>query len=224
MKLVLQQLPTLRGSARARLLAPDAAASLLSLEKDTGGLVYVDIWRDAVASLLSRRLRKTSQLPSYSPHNYGFAVDLDVKAILDEKKILYEDLIYIMKKRGWFCHRRDGDGTKHEAGHFNYLGDLGERFIVKTTFDPATWQRPAEERIYELYGKEFQISLQTAQGLLTKAGFYNGETTETIDAYTREAILAFQRAWDLVEDGQMSMSFCRCLVFVTADRQVRPSG
>ena len=204
-------------------LAPDAAASLQSLERDTGGLVYLDIWRDPVASLLARRTRRGTQTLGYSTHGWGLAVDLDVATILDEKKISYETLLYIMKKRGWYCHRRDGYEGRPEAEHFNFLGDLAEKYLVKTTQDPTTWGRPAEERIYERHGTAFQVALPEVQERLAKIGLYCGEFTGQLDQYTREAILAFQRAYDLVEDGPASMSLCRALVFVTVDREYKPA-
>jgi hypothetical protein len=203
-----------------KFLAPDAATSLLTLEKDTGGLVYKDMWRDSVDSLLATRTRKTSQSPGYSTHGYGLAFDLDLKTVLDEKKISYEDLLYILKKRGWLCHRRDGDGSRHEAEHFNYLGDLSEKYLVKTTLNPTTWQRPAEEVIYERYGKNFQIDVRAVQLLLSQINFFTGPITAQLDQYTREAILAFQRAWNLVEDGTASPSLCRVLTFVTAEKDM----
>jgi len=224
MKLVLQQLPPgLRGPARQKLLAPDAAASLESLEKDTDGLDYLDVYRDPVACLLARRTRKGSQLPGYTSHGYGMSIDLDIKKILEERKISYETLLYVLKKRGWFCHRRDGDPNGREAEHFNYLGDLGEKYLLRCTLDPTTWSRAAEERIYEKYGTHFQVDLPTCQRLLARAGFYTGEFTGTLDPYTREAVMAFQRAWDLVEDGTVGPTFCRVLVYITCEVERLPA-
>ncbi len=223
MKLALQQLPaTVRGPARMKLLAPDAAAALLKIEEDTDGLIYNDFWRDGVASLVSIRLRKTSNLPSYSSHNYGLALDLDLEAVLMEKGITYETLLYIMKKRGWYCHRRDGRGDLPEANHFNFLGEKGEDYILKTTMDPTTWGRPGEARIHERYGDKFTLDTRTVQTLLARAGLYVGPITGAVDLYTREAVMAFQRAWDLVEDGLLSIAFCRALAFVTAGLEISP--
>lgn len=204
-------------------LAPDAAASLLAIEKDTDGLVYTDMWRDPLSSLLNRRTKRTSQLPGYSPHNYGLAVDLDVKTILEEKKIRYEDLLRILRKRGWVCHRRDGLLDEPESDHFNYLGELAEKYLVKCTMDPASWSNAAEMRIWERFGKDFQIELRDVQILLTKLRFYTGQITGTRDLYTREAILAFQRAWDLVQSGAPDMSTCRVLVYIMAERELSPA-
>lgn len=223
MKLVLQQLPTsTRGTIRMPYLAPDAAAALLAVERDTDGLIYMDMWRDPMASLLARRTSRTSQLPGYSSHNYGLAVDLNVKAILDEKKIRYEDLLRIMKKRGWVCHRRDGQGDLNEANHFNFLGEYAEKYLVKCTMDPTTWQIAAELRIWERFGHEFQIDLKMVQVLLAKLKFYAGPVTGQKDQYTREAILAFQRAWDLIHSGSNDMTTCRALVVICAERELVP--
>ncbi len=223
MKLVLQQLPpTIKGPARMKYLAPDAAVSLEALERDTDGLDYLDFYQDPIAELAVRRLRRGSALPGYGPHGYGISVDLDVKSILTKKHITYETLLYIMKKRGWYCYRRDGDENGIEAEHFNYLGDLAERYLLRCTLDPTTWSRPAEERIYERYGEQFQVDLPTCQVLLAKLKLYQGEFSGQLDPYTREAIMAFQRCWDLVQDGIASPSLCRVLAFIAADRELRP--
>jgi hypothetical protein len=223
MKLVLQQLPsTLRGTARMKLLAPDAAESLLKLEKDTGGLVYADMWRDAVSSLLAKRTRRATQIPGYSSHNYGMGLDLDVKTILSEKKIRYEDLLHVMKKRGWYCHRRDGLDGQVDSDHFNFLGDAANQYLVKCTQDPITWDNAIEQRIFDKYQNDFQLSTKQAQELLAKIGFYAGESSGAGDLYTREAVMAFQRAWDLIENGLTDTTLCRVLAFVTAEKEFRP--
>src|SRR5688500_12568851 len=95
---------------RMRFLHPEAAESLVGLEGDTGGFVYSDIYRSAESSLAARRIKRGVQRPGYSGHNYGFSVDLDIEEIMRTKKILYRDIIHLMQKRGWYCHRRDGSG------------------------------------------------------------------------------------------------------------------
>lgn len=221
MKLMLQQLPNVKGEVRQPLLAPEAALALVAVEKDTDGLVYTDMWREPVASLLARRTRRGSQLPGYSSHNYGLAVDLNVKSILIQKKIRYEDLLWIMKKRGWFCHRRDGQGDMPESDHFTFLGEKSEKYLAKCSQDPTTWQTPAEIRIWELYSNDFQLTTEEVSVRLVKMGFLS-EPTKKRDIYMREAILAFQRAWDLTETGSPDMTLCRVLSFVTAEREVLP--
>jgi len=216
MKLVLHQL-SVRGSVRSPYLSPEAALALLALEKDTGGLIYTDMWRDPMSSLLARRTRHNTQLPGYSTHNFGLSLDLNVKAILEQKKIRYEDLLRIMKKRGWYCYRRDGLETWPEGDHFDYLGMAAQKYLERTTMDPASWSLPGEMRIWELYGQYFSLSMKEVQEHLTKLRFFYGTITGKNDQYTREAILAFQRAWDLIQTGMPDISTCRVLTFVTAE-------
>lgn len=219
MKLVLHQLPKVRGTVRDPYLAPDAALAFMAIEQDTDGLIYKDLYRDPTSSLLVRRLHRKSQLPGYSAHNYGLAVDLDVNAILEEKKIRYEDLLYIMKKRGWICHRRDGSQDQAGSGHFTYLGEEADHHLRVCTMDPTTWQYPAEQIIWERYNKNFKLDTRDVQALLSKMSMYSGTFTGQNDAYTREAILAFQRAWDLTPSGSPDLTLCRVLSYVTAERE-----
>lgn len=219
MKLVLHQL-SVRGKVRSPYLSPEAALALLAVEKDTDGLVYTDMWRDGMSCLVSRRTRSGTQLPGYSTHNYGLSVDLDVKVILEQKKIRYEDLLRIMKKRGWYCHRRDGLETWPGGDHFNYLGPGAQKYLERTTLDPTSWDLPGEMKIWELYGKYFQLTLKEVQERLIQLRFFTGPATGQSDAYTREAILAFQRAWDLIQTGMPDMTTCRVLVFVTAELEM----
>lgn len=222
MKLVLQQLPSsLRGEAKLKFLAPDAAGALLKVEKDTGGLIYTDLWRDPVASMVAKRTRRSTQLPGYSAHNFGMGMDLDVKTILAEKKILYEDLLYLLKKRGWYCHRRDGVENATDFDHFNFLGDTANQYLLKCTMDPVTWDYAVDDRITERYQADFQLSVKQVQTSLAGIGFYAGEPSGTIDLYTREAIMAFQRAWDLIENGLADATLCRVVAFVTSSREMR---
>ncbi len=218
MKLVLHQLPKLRGAVRSPYLAPEAALAFLAIEKDTDGLVYKELYRDPTATLLARRLSRASQLPGYSCHNYGLSIDLDVKTILQEKKIRYEDLLYIMKKRGWICHRRDGLQDSPGWEHFTYLGEDSENLLRSCTMDPTTWQYPGEQLIWNQHGKHFKIGIEDVQALLAKLSFFSGTFTKQHDPYTREAILAFQRAWDLTQSGSPDMTLCRVLAYVSAER------
>jgi hypothetical protein len=224
MKISLQRLTDkVRGPTRLRYLSPEAAVSLERLENDTGGLIYTDFWRDPISHLVAKRLKADNLLPGYCGHGFGLSLDLDVKAVLEEKKISYEVLLHIMRKRGWYCHRRDGNQNGPLFDHFNFLGELADLYLAKCTLDPMTWHRAIEERIYERYGKEFQLDVPAVQRLLGKIGMYRGELSSHFDLYTREAILAFQRAWDLTETGNVDATFCRALVFVSADTEFLPA-
>lgn len=220
MNLVLQQLSgDLKGSARHKLLAPEAAISLAVLEKDTDGrLVYTKFWHDAVCTLMDKRTRIGSHLPGYDPHNYGLALNLDVPVILEQMKITYEDLLYVMKRRGWFCHRRDGSQEGPGVGHFNFIGDGNpDEYLKYASFDPISWDTPIETKIHEKHLTEFQLSPAQVQSALQKMGFFHGPANGEFDGYTREAILAFQRAWDLPESGTWNGALQRTLAFVSAE-------
>jgi hypothetical protein len=219
-KLILQQITSFRGNVRMPFLAPEAAVAFKTLENDTGGLVYTDMWRDPTASLLAKRMKRITQVPGYSPHNYGIAIDIDLKTVLQEKKIRYEDLLFLLKKRGWVCYRRDGEADKPGSEHFNFLGDDADRYLTKCTMDPITWGYAAETKILERFDSEFQLSAKDVQLKLAQLGLYTGIITGQLDMYTREAILAFQRAWDLNQTGSVDPSLCRVLAFVSSDRQM----
>ncbi len=219
MNLVLQQLSTdLKGPARHKLLAPEAAVSLNVLEKDTDGkLIYTRLWNDATSTLMDKRTRVGSYLPGYDPHNFGLALNLDIPAILDQMKISYEDLLYVMKRRGWFCHRRDGSSEGAGAGHFNFIGDNNpDEYMKYASLDPLSWETPIETKIHEKYITEFQLSPAQVQSGLHEMKFYHGIANGEFDGYTREAILAFQRAWDLPESGTWNGALQRTLAFVSA--------
>lgn len=217
MKILLQKIPNIKGEVRRPFLSHEAALALRTIEKDTDGLIYKDMWRDAVATMAARRIRKSGQLPGYSPHNYGLSVDLDVEALLEQKKIRYEDLLWLMKKRGWYCFRRDGVEGQTGYDHFDFLGESADYYLSKCNQDPSTWSNAIEIKIWESYGQNFQTSTKEVQLQLAKIGFFKEPFTEHRDMYTREAIMAFQRAWDLIQSGSPDMTLCRVLAFVTAD-------
>jgi hypothetical protein len=218
MKIVLQQVSNVKGSVKRPLLAQDAALSLASIQTYTDGLIYTDMWRDGIDTLLTRTNRnKSGNSIGYSPHNFGISVDLDVPTILDQKKILYEDIIWLMKRKGWYCFRRDGSQNQVGSGHFDFLGDEAEKYLAKSSQDPATWSTVAEMRIWERHSQSFNIGTKEVQEMLAKLGFYHGPFTGQRDFYTREAILAFQRAWDLVQTGSPDMVLCRALAFISAE-------
>jgi hypothetical protein len=221
MNLTLQQLPeATRGKARAKLLAPEAAVALAALEKDTGGLLYHSLWHDAASTLLARRLRIGSHLPGYDPHGYGLALTLEGAAILESKKISYEDLLYLMKRRGWYCHRRDGKQTENTSFQFLFLGETADEYTKLATFDPLSWDKPIEQKIHDKYLKDFALSPAQVQSALLKMGFFHGTVDGNYDAYMREGIMAFQRAWQMSETGTPNMTLQRTLAFLSAEVSV----
>jgi hypothetical protein len=204
-----------------RVMHPDAAASLVQLEKDTGGLSYTDIWRSAEVSLAARASKQGVQPPGFSGHNYGFSVDLDIDGILKAKKWTYAQLTAVMENHGWYCHRRDGQYGKSECWHFNYFGPLPERFLK--AIDPkkaSTWSAGVEKRIVEVYGEDFELKPTTIQYSLKQLKMYVGAVDGQMGPITTAAIKAFQRAWGLTPDGQAGPKTQRTLAFVAATKKI----
>lgn len=220
MRIVLHQVPSARGTSRMPFLVPEAALALLQVEKDIGQLVYTDMWRDPISSLLQKRLRPDIPKPGYDPHNYGLSVDLNVGVILESKNIKYEELLHSMKKRNWICHRRDGEKNKPGYEQFNFFKDEPTKYLEKCTLNPETWDSAAELRIWELHGKDFRLTTKEVQARLTRILMYTGKFTETNDAYTREAIMTFQKAWGLNQSGIIDLTLCRTLALVTTELEL----
>lgn len=218
MELKLQELKGLNGTIRNPYLAQDAAEALLLLERDTNGLTYTDLWLDPISYLVQKRLKKEFQLISYNPHNYGLALDLDVETTLKQKKIKYDDLIWLMEKRGWFCHRRDKQENLPGSEHFIYLGEYHSKYLEKCSYDPTTWNTSSEVRIWERFSQDFiSVTIKIAETRLAQIGLFYGTKSGQKDLYLRESILAFQRTWDLPQTGTIDITFCRALTLVTAD-------
>lgn len=211
MKLVLEKIEVL-GQARYKYLAQDAARALRQMQKEINGISYTDMWRDPITQLEKNRLHPELPALGYDGHSYGMTISIDIHSI--DRQVGYDRALLVFKKHGWHCHRRDGQiGNLCEQFHF--FGEFAERYLVKASFDPETWNRPVEEYIYSKYGMEFQKDLRTAQTFLAKAGLYRGEASGSLDAYTREALMAFQRTWRLPETGQADAALCRVLTLVT---------
>ncbi len=209
--------------SRMRFLAPDVGPALMELEKDTGGYVYSDMWRSADASLQARRVKRGVQRPGYSPHGFGLAVDLDLYGIMKLYKVHYGDILDVMRAHGWYCHRRDGLGPDEmEAWHFNYLGNDAQKYLQHANInDHSTWASVVEARILERYGQDFVLSPTDIQNQLASLKIYGGDVDGNLSSgLCREAVMAFQRAWDLDVDGDAGIMTQRTLAFVTAARQV----
>ena len=226
MNLYLVRLPeTLRGPAdegyhgqvpeRTRMLMPDAAASLLTLEEASGGLVYTDLYRSAQAQLVAHRLKRGTQPVAYSAHGYGFAADLDVDTTLRLHSMDYLQLVEFMGEHGWYCHRRDLDPLASESWHFNYLGEGAADFLALADETHATWAKPAEARIEQLFGSDFAVADVDLPQLLLAAGIQGVNPDSPPDAL-KAAIEIFQRQWDLSIDGVAGPITRRTLAYVTA--------
>ena len=206
MNLYLSQLPQLRGPShgtdgkmyhgqvppRALFLSPDAAHAL-GPRSASGGLPYTDVFRSAEASLAACQAKPDqAKPPGFSPHGFGLAVDLDLDETLATKGWTYAQLLVVMSRYGWFCHRRDGSATGSEAWHFNYLGPNPALYLAMASkYDHRSWARPVEERIVERYAKHWQArDPRQLQQMLAQLGHYQG----AIDGAS---------AWNAGRDGQV---------------------
>jgi hypothetical protein len=59
--------------------------------------------------------------------------------------------------------------------------------------------------------------IQKAFGIL---GLFKGQSSGRSDPYTREAVLSFQRMWDMPQNGFVDDKLSRVLAFITADIQI----
>lgn len=228
MELLLTELPeTLRHYTSKpvprwmRVMHPEAAASLIQLEKDTGGLSYTDIWRSAEVSLRARKVKQGVQPPGFSGHNFGFSVDLDLDGTMKLRKWTYEQIVAVMENHGWYCHRRDGKTGKSEWWHFNYFGPHPEKYLK--VIDPkraSTWAAGVEKRIVDTYGEALQLKPTAVQWELKKLKMYHGGIDGDLGPLSVEAIKAFQRAWGLKPDGVPGPKTQRTLAFITAEKKI----
>lgn len=206
-----------------RRLAPDAAASLLRVEAETGGLVYSDIWRSAEVSLVARATKEGVQLPAYSGHNYGFAIDVALDETLRRRDWNYVQLVGMLEGYGWYCHRRDISPEKLESWHFNYLGTGATKYLEQVNpRKPSTWHLAAESRIQDAYGHALKLDTPGVQYNLQKLRMYAGEIDGIAGPLTAQGLVAFQRAWALPVTGKADEKTQRTLAFIAADVSLVP--
>jgi hypothetical protein len=206
-----------------RKMEPHAAASLIKLDRETGGLSYTDLWRSAEVSLHARQTKRGVQPPGYSAHNYGVAVDLDLDGTMKKRGWTYDKLIEVMKSYGWYCHRQDGKGGRSESWHFNYLGpDAAKYMKYSVSTQSITWDKPVESRITELYGSQFLLSDSEVQAVLKKLGLYKGDVDGKFGPISRTALMVFQKGWDLQATGMTDPRTSRTLAFIGAEITLVP--
>lgn len=209
---------------RARYMEPEAAAALLGLVYEAPWLIFTDIFRSPEASLAAKRAGRGAKPPGYSGHNFGLSFDIDVGPTLRAAPAgfkWYPELIDLLRKHGWYCHRRDMDPVGLESWHFNHLGDQPNKYLILADERHSTWDDPIEARIRDLYGADFVYDDAEVQRYLTKLGLYRGEIDGKLGPLTWEATRAFQRTWGLDEDGVAGTRTRRVLALVAADRDVK---
>lgn len=205
-----------------RMLAPDAAASIIAVEKEIGPLRYTDMWRSAEVSLAARASKTGVQAPGFSAHNYGFSIDFDVEGNMKLHGWSYDKFRDLLNERGWYGHRMDGSRGSEEW-HFNYFGptEVATRFLAEGVKGRGgTWALPVELKMKENYGAGWVLSTVEIQEKLKELKMYHGDVDGIVGPLTREALKAFQRAWDLIASGTGDERTQRTLAFVTATKKM----
>lgn len=198
---------------RMSFLHPEAAAAFRAAQ--TKGRIRVsDMYRSAEESLRARAQKQGVQPPGYSAHNYGLAIDVDVDDCLKTFGMEKKAFDAMMETFGWYCHRWDSK-RGFEDWHYNYLGKNPSKYVagaVKRTRDAAI-----EAYIADLFGDQLQLTSEEAQIALAKLKMYRGEIDGIFGGGSRQALMAFQRAWKLPATGELDDRTQRTLAYVSAD-------
>lgn len=201
--------------ARALLLAPDAAKSFLTLERESGGLVYTEIYQSLDATLAALERRRETYQPSFSPHGYGLAFDLDVDATLARTRWTYARLLSFLEEHDWICFRRDRERGDQDH-HWTFLGKSASRILgMVDPVNQRTWPRAAGHLLDERFGAAFRMTPVEQQAALAKLGLYHGEVDGNWSSMSRHAKLLFERQF-LLEESR----YQRVLSFVSAELQI----
>lgn len=204
----------------AALLHPEAAAAYERACSVVGRLRVSDIFRTPEQSLQARSEKTGVQPPGFSAHNFGLAIDVDVLAMLERTRLTKPDLDARMASCGWHCHRKDGMPGA-EWWHYNYLGPDARPFLAVSASSSNT-SAAADARIVALYRTELELDPHEAQECLAKLGLYQGAIDGVPGKRTEQAVRAFQRAWQLPDDGKLGPRTQRTLAIVAAERVVVP--
>lgn len=193
---------------RMLFLQADAAKSFAAM---AGWAVVSDMFRSPESSLQAVREGRGAQPPGYSAHNYGLAIDIDIKPTMLNREVKNKkDLDGVMASHGWYCHRRDGV-LAFEAWHYNFLGK--DASIAGTLTSDEI-----EAKIVNLYGSSLRPDDAECQRLLAKLKMYDGEIDGIVGPRTREAVRAFERAWGINTDGVLDAKTRRTLAYVSCER------
>jgi hypothetical protein len=201
---------------RSMFLHPLAAASFLSDLAEH--VIVTDAYRSPEASLVAIEAGSGSRPPGYSGHNFGFSIDVDVDAALADLQLDKPAFDRWMLERGWRCGRTDGErGTDDRHYDFVKLAQL-----VGRTSDPDI---DVEQLIAAVYGEDLLPDLKECQHLLRRLRLYGGVVDGAVGPLTKEATGAFQRAWRLTEDSQVTAGMLdsrtrRTLAFVAHQRKL----
>lgn len=209
--------------ARMSFMQPDAAASFVVMAKELS-LKVSDMFRTAEESLRAMQQKSGVQPPGFSAHNYGMAIDIDTDAALKVGGLTKGALDRLMERHGWFCHRKDGKRGM-EDWHYNFFG-VGDEAKPWVDACASSTNRAAgiESKIKRTFGDQLLLTPEEAQIALAKMKFYSGEIDGKFGGGSKQALMAFQRAWKLQPSGQLDARTERTLAYVSAEvAEVKPA-
>jgi hypothetical protein len=199
-----------------RLLSPEAAAAILTLEAEDGPLSYTDLWRSAELSLFARQEKRGVQPPGFSAHNYGLAIDVDVDGTIKLRGWTYEELLRVLRKHGFYPHNQAARYGSFESWHFNALLDEAPRLLAAHPAPGAA----VEQLMRERFGVGWTLDARGTQERLRRVGLYRGELDGDIGPRSKQAVAAFCRAWLLPSYSWNDETLQRTLAFVSAELDV----
>lgn len=172
---------------RALWLAPDAAESF---SRDLADHVVVsDMFRGPDSSLAAKRAGRGAAAPGYSAHNYGRAIDINIRETMRELGLgTKAELDTWMDAHGWRCWRRD-HAMASEAWHYYWTTGVEWRGVPM-----LEWQA-ACERDFPAVGATGRHDAYARQSALSVLGYYSGECDGKWGPLSRAAAHAFERAW-----------------------------
>lgn len=209
-----------------------------SFARDLAHVVVVsDMFRSPESSLAAMQKKRGVQPPSFSHHNYGRAIDLDVRESYKQSGCRSKrELDLLMAERGWYCYRGDhgtGRTAQHpydESWHFDFLGDVPVELRPQYPYRndrSIAWAacrarygvgwRMRTRHLASRIGPEFDQAVRECQLQLRDRGFYHGAVDGIPGPQTRAAVGALQRAWRLPETGKLDPGTVQVLDYVCAD-------
>lgn len=201
----------------AALLHPEAARDFARACVEVGRLRVSDMFRTAEQSLQAREQKSGVQPPGYSAHNFGLAIDVDVERLCRDFGLKKVGLDERMAACGWYCHRKDGKPGS-EWWHYNHLGTgSSAKALLAASERSSNTSAAIEARIVQLYGAGFRLADADTQAALARLGLYRGELDGIMGPRSKQAVAAFQRAWNLESTGLADAATKRTLALVSAD-------
>lgn len=208
--------------ARMSLLHPEAAAAFAAAEKGMGTRLRVsDMFRTAEQSLQAMQEKTGVQPPGFSLHNYGIAIDVDIDSMLAATKLSKPAFDLLMRDHGWYCHRKDGKRGS-EDWHYNHLGPNAAEFL-KVSEKSTNTSAAGDAKILALYKDGLELTPIEVQECLAAIKMYSGGIDGQIGPRSKQALMAFQRAWRLQPSGQIDERTERTLSYVSAILNVADS-